>query len=124
MKKLNIVIFLLAAALAGNVVISQARAVSSGDTSAAQNSNTARKTKIGMKRARAIALNEVPGGRIKSAELERENGNLIYSFDIRVANGIKEVQVEAYTGKVLEVKDESAVNEAAEKRNDRKRTKP
>jgi hypothetical protein len=56
--------------------------------------------------------------------LERENGNLIYSFDIRVANGIKEVQVEAYTGKVLEVKDESAVNEAAEKRNDRKRTKP
>ncbi len=79
--------------------------------------------KVTMKEARATALAQVPGGRIKSSELERENGQLLYSFDIRTRNGIKEVHVDALTGKVLEVKSESAANEASEHRNERRESK-
>ncbi len=79
--------------------------------------------KVTMKEARATALAQVPGGRIKSSELERENGQLLYSFDIRTRNGIKEVHVDALTGKVLEVKSESAANEASERRNERRESK-
>jgi ribosomal protein L34E len=54
-----------------------------------------------METALAIALKKVPGGEIKSAELEREHGKLIYSFDIKTARGITEVNVSAISGKVI-----------------------
>ncbi len=79
--------------------------------------------KITMKQARATALAQVPGGRIKSSELERENNRLIYSFDIRAAGGIKEVHVDAMSGEVLEVKAESRAGEAAEHRQDKRESK-
>ncbi len=72
--------------------------------------------KITMVDARAKALAKVPNGTIKSEELEREHGKLLYSFDIGVAgkSGIDEVQVDAITGKMIGgVVHESA---AAEKR--------
>lgn len=74
------------------------------------------RARISMKKARATALAQVPGGRIKSSELEREGGKLIYSFDIRAGQGIKEVHVDAITGAVLEMKDESPSDEAKEHR--------
>lgn len=78
--------------------------------------------KIGMARARAIALKRA-AGKVQSAELEREKGKLVYSFDIRTSKGaIREVWVNAYTGKVLSVKTESAQEERAE-RKDEKREK-
>ena len=75
----------------------------------------AKEAKITMKEARATALKEVPGGKIKEAELERENGQLIYSFDISTKAGIKEVQVDALTGKVVKVETETKEQEAKEK---------
>lgn len=78
-----------------------------------------REAKITMKQARATALAQVPEGKIKSSELERENGRLIYSFDIRAGSGIKEVQIDATTGAVIEVTDESAANEARERQQER-----
>jgi hypothetical protein len=55
-----------------------------------------------------------------SAELEAERGCLIWSFDLRVAGrtGVQEIQVDAGNGKVLSVKHESALAEAAEKSNE------
>lgn len=79
--------------------------------------------KISMKEARATALAQVPGGRIKSSELEKENNRLIYSFDIRARDGIKEVHIDAINGKVLEVKSESKAGEAAEHRADKRTEK-
>lgn len=79
--------------------------------------------RISMKRARALALAQVPGGRIKSGELERERGKLIYSFDIRTRAGIREVNIDAMTGKVIEVKTESAASEASEGRKERQERK-
>lgn len=50
------------------------------------------------------------------AELEAENGCLVYSFDVRVAgrSGIDEVLVDAGSGKVLQRHHESPKQEADE----------
>ncbi|MEJ7698430.1 MAG: PepSY domain-containing protein [Pyrinomonadaceae bacterium] len=76
---------------------------------------------IGMKRAKQIVLAQVKG-KIQSSELEKEKGKLVYSFDIRQAKGgIIEVLIDAYSGKIIEVKAESAAEEAREKREDAKK---
>jgi hypothetical protein len=75
---------------------------------------------IGMKKATAIARHRVAGA-IKSAELEKEHGRMIYSFDIRTARGgITEVEINAITGQVITVKKESTADEAKEKAADKK----
>lgn len=75
--------------------------------------------KIGMAKAREIAMQKA-AGKIESSELEKENGKTVYSFDIRNEKGtITEVQIEAYTGEVVSVKEEDARKEAAEKRREK-----
>jgi len=75
----------------------------------------AQTTKIGMKNASEIASQQV-AGKIKSSELEKEHGKLIYSFDIQNSKGtITEVNIDAYTGAVIAVQEENAQTEAAEK---------
>lgn len=66
--------------------------------------------------ARATALKEVANGTVKSSELEREKGRLIYSYDITVPGkaGVQEVNVDAKTGAVVAKVRESAKTEAKE----------
>ena len=73
--------------------------------------------KITKKEASKIALAKVPGGKIKEAELEKENGKLIWSFDIKTkgSKDITEVQVDAITGNVVSVEKETAAAEKKEK---------
>lgn len=74
-----------------------------------------KEAKLTMKQARAIAVKAAPG-KIRSGELERENGKLIYSFDIRTArHTITEVNVNAMDGTVVDTQVEDAAKEAAEK---------
>jgi uncharacterized membrane protein YkoI len=81
----------------------------------------ARKAKITKEQAQEIALKRAPGT-VESGELEREHGKLVYSFDIRNAQGtIDEVQVSAITGKVVRVEHETKEQEEAEKRKEEKR---
>jgi uncharacterized membrane protein YkoI len=72
--------------------------------------------KVNEAAARATALKEVPSGTIRSGELEREHGKLIYSFDIKVAgkSGIEEVNVDAITGAVVAHEHETPKAEKAE----------
>ena len=78
------------------------------------------KRKIGMKRATEIATKRVHGT-IKSKELEKEHGRWIYSFDIRTGKGkITEVEIDAYSGKVINVKAETAADEMKEARDEKK----
>ena len=73
------------------------------------------KPKITMAQARATALKKAPG-KVKSEELEKEHGKLIYSFDIATSkSGITEVNVDAINGKIVAVQHESAAQEAKEK---------
>jgi|SRR5450755_1034715 uncharacterized membrane protein YkoI len=80
-----------------------------------------KEAKITMAKAREIALTKVKSGKIESGEIERENGKLIYSFDIKTSKpGITEVNVNAMTGKIVDVHTENAAKEAAEKKQDAK----
>jgi uncharacterized membrane protein YkoI len=75
-----------------------------------------KEAKISMRKAKSIAIKQVPDGKIQSSELEREKGKLIYSFDIKDSKGITEVNVDAMDGKVVDVHHESPAKEAAEKK--------
>ena len=65
---------------------------------------------VSIEQARKIALQQVPGGRIKHEELEKEAGGsgLRYSFDVIGQHGEREVGVDARTAKVLENSAEGA----------------
>ncbi len=66
--------------------------------------------KVSKADAQATALAKVPGGTVKEAEIEKEKGVLIWSFDITTAGtkDITEVNVDATTGKIVNVEVESA----------------
>jgi uncharacterized membrane protein YkoI len=72
-----------------------------------------KKPKLSMQEAQKIALEKEPGT-IKSSELEKEHGILIYSFDIVRDNQTHEVGVDANTGKIVEDKIEDPAAEAKE----------
>ncbi len=72
--------------------------------------------KVSEEAARATALTAVPNAKVKSSEIEKENGKLIWSFDLSVPGkkGIEEVNVDAVTGKVIAKEHEDAKAERAE----------
>jgi uncharacterized membrane protein YkoI len=75
-----------------------------------------KEAKVSEATARATALKEVPNGVVKSSELEREGGKLIYSYDITVPGktGIDEVNVNAVDGSVVAKQHETPKAEKAE----------
>jgi hypothetical protein len=81
--------------------------------------------KISRADAEKIALTKAPNGTIKEAELEKEKGTLIWSFDIATpgTKDITEVAVNAISGEVVSVENESAEKEASEKSADSKKEK-
>jgi uncharacterized membrane protein YkoI len=76
----------------------------------------AAQAKITKDSAQHIALRVVPHATVRSAELEREHGKLIYSFDLKVAgkSGIEEVNINALDGSVVAVEHESPKAERRE----------
>lgn len=72
----------------------------------------------GITRAEAehIALSQVPDGKISAAELEKEHGRLIWSFDISRpgTKNITELQVDAKSGKIVSTKIETPKDQARE----------
>ncbi len=75
------------------------------------------RAKIARADAEKTALAQVPNGTVKEAEIEKEHGKLIWSFDIAVpgSSDIKEVAVDAMTGKVASVETETPEQQAKEK---------
>jgi peptidase YpeB-like protein len=87
---------------------------------AAENAALLKEAKVSEAKAREIALKAAPGT-VKSSELEKEKGTLVWSFDIDNAKGgITEVLVSAIDGHVVEAKAETAKDEAKEKAQDAK----
>lgn len=66
--------------------------------------------------AKKIALAKVKDGTIKSAALEKENGVLIWSFDVAQPGkkDLTEVSVDATTGKITSVDVETPLTENKE----------
>ena len=75
-----------------------------------------KEAKVSKAQAEKTALGKVPNGVIKSAELEREHGKLIWSFDISMSGtkNITEVQVDAKEGKIVSVQTETPRDQAKE----------
>ena len=84
-----------------------------------------KEAKISEADARATALQQVPNGAVKSFELEREKGKLIYSYDITVPgkSGVEEVNVNAIDGSVVAKIHESAKTEKKEAKQEAKEKK-
>jgi Peptidase propeptide and YPEB domain len=105
--------------LLGVLLVLLSLAAWAGGESRSSQAALSKEAKITMEQAQETALaNE--GGKIQSKEIEREKGKLIYSFDIKMADGVHEVNVDAMTGEVVEDTVESAAAEAKEKATDKK----
>ena len=117
-------IFISALLTAGSLaMVASALPARRGQEEANNEAKLQKLAKISKERAQEVALKRAPGT-VESAELEREHGKLVYSFDIRNAKGtIDEVQVSAITGKVVRVEHENKQQEAGEKRKEGKEKK-
>jgi hypothetical protein len=80
---------------------------------------------ITQREAEKTALAKIPGGKIKAAELEKEHGKLVWSFDISMpkSKNITEVQVDAKTGKIVSTEVETPKDQAKEAAADKKKKK-
>ena len=84
-----------------------------------------KQAKVAAEAALATAQAKVPGGSLKSAEIEKEDGKLSYafSFTTKGKSGEDEVLVDAMTGAVLSVEHETPASEAKEKAEDAAKAK-
>jgi Peptidase propeptide and YPEB domain len=105
--------------LLGVLVVLLSLAAWAGKESKSSQAALSKEAKITMEQAQKAALTK-EAGKIQSKEIEREKGKLIYSFDIKMADGVHEVNVDAMTGEVVEDTVESAAAEAKEKAADKK----
>lgn len=87
----------------------------------AKKEELAAKAKVSEPNARAAALAALNVGPekavVQESELEVEDGCVVYSYDIRVAGekGVREVLIDAGSGKVLKTEHESEDREKKEK---------
>jgi hypothetical protein len=79
-------------------------------------STASTRARITRAQAEALALKSVPDGGVKQAELEEENGRLVWSFDLTRphTNNITEIQIDARSGKVVRREIESPSQQALE----------
>jgi uncharacterized membrane protein YkoI len=108
--------FSLAASIA-MVVLSSANGLSADQSQA----SLQKEAKITEAEARKIARSKVDSGTIKSSELEKENGKLIWSLDITRPKtpNITEIQIDAKTGKIVSIQTESPSDQAKEARSEK-----
>src|SRR5215472_10223874 len=97
--------------------IALAGSLASCATDAQKEAKLQAEAKVSRAEAEKIALTKVPGGTVKEAELEKEKGKLIWSFDIATTDSkdITEVEVDAMTGEVVAVEKESPKDQKKEK---------
>lgn len=84
-----------------------------------------KEAKIPEPAAARAALKAVPGARIEKMELEKEDRQFIYSYDLKTPGkaGIDEVHVDAMTGAVVSKVHESPAEEKAEAAKERQERK-
>jgi len=89
-------------------------------TACAIDSTLQSQAKISKSAAEKIALSKVPAGTIQSAELEKERGKLIWSFDISKpgTKDITEVQVDARNGGIVSVQIETPAAQIKERKSE------
>lgn len=61
--------------------------------------------------AEKIALGSLPGGTVVTSELEDENGVIVYGVEIKSANTVNDVKVDATTGAIVKTDQDKDKNE-------------
>jgi hypothetical protein len=91
------------------------------ETAAAPEAAIPTHPKVSESAARATALARVKGGIVQSAELEREAGQLVWSFDIERpgSKNVTEILVDANTGRIVSKKQETPAEQAKEAQADK-----
>ena len=81
----------------------------------------AKQATVTKEQAQTTALTRAPGGTIQEGELEKEKGRLVWSFDIARpgTKDITEVQVDARSGEIVSVENETPSDQAKEKAADK-----
>jgi hypothetical protein len=74
--------------------------------------------KISAARANAIVLKRFPGKLTQKTTLENEEGTWQYGVMVRSGKTLREVMVDANTGKIADIEVTSAAKEGVEKRQD------
>lgn len=84
-----------------------------------------RQAKVSRAEAEKTALAQAPNGKIEKFEIEKENGKLIWSFDIATPGSpdITEVQIDAMTGQVASVAKEGPAEQEQERQQDAREKK-
>ncbi len=110
MKSTNLITTIVALVATAVLGLTSATAKDKGDP------KLLAKAKISKAVAEKTALTKAPDGTVKDAELEEENGKLVWSFDIARpgTKDITEVQVDAITGKIVTVDVETPKDQAKE----------
>ncbi len=105
----------------GALVLGTLLAPSAIETNAKDDAGLKAHARITQADAEKTALAKVPGGKVKKAELEEEDGKLVWSIDITTpgSKDVTEVLVDAKTGAVMSVEKESPEAEAREKAEER-----
>ena len=82
-----------------------------------------KQAKITKGKAEQIALAKVSHGIVKSVEIEKEKGRIVWSFDIARpgTRDITEILVDAKTGKIISTQTEAPRDQAKEAAADKKR---
>ncbi len=104
---------LMCSTLAAALLLGLAACVSES----AKEANLEAQAKITKADAEKTALAKVPNGTVKEAEIEKEKGKLIWSFDVATpgTKDITEVAVDAINGEVVSVDIEKPEEQAKEK---------
>lgn len=127
MKTMKLTTILTALVASGFFCGTAASGTAREETEKADGSNAKREAhaRIGKAEAEKTALAEAPGGKVKTAELEEENGRWVWSFDIATpgTEDITEVVVDARTGTVVSVGKETPDTQMKEKKAERKETR-
>jgi uncharacterized membrane protein YkoI len=74
----------------------------SDDLYESKNDNQANGEKISLEKAEEIALKEFPGT-VKQLELDEDDDRLIYEIEIRNGEEEAEIEIDAFTGDILEL---------------------
>lgn len=111
-------------ARSGAIVLDKAESAADEKAEAAKDIAEKKATALGAKltqeQAAEIALKRAKGAEVKDCELEKEHGRLVWSFDLRDSGKIREIQVDARSGALVEDKIETPAEEKAEAEADRK----
>jgi hypothetical protein len=127
-KKAAITTGVAAAVLSGGLALAlngggaaSAAGTTAGAVSPARPTGSPAVTKISRAEAEQIALAAVPGGRVTSAELESEHGTPVWSVHVTKGGVRHDLDINAYTGKVIRDRDDDARPATPDRRHDRAR---